>query len=104
MRLRIEELRIFALYKDRPHKGVRNITNMVKKEQGFEPSGDFCREIINYQIKKYGEPLNGSKSTYLSDFSGVSSRMKRKKIENSAIAYNLNKFIERNTKRGKKDL
>jgi hypothetical protein len=104
MRLRIEELRIFALYKDRAHKGVRNIKNIVKREQGFEPSGDFCREIINYQVKTYGKALDSRSYSYVPDFYRKTKHYRRYHTEKSNEEYKTKRLIERNTKRGKKDL
>lgn len=57
----MKEKIIFALYKDKDIKNVRDFENTIKAKYGFIPSKELSRKIVNYQVEKYGGSINNSR-------------------------------------------
>ena len=49
---------IYEAYKDKPVCSMRLFKDNIKKNYGTTPSSTLYRQIINYQIKKYGKQLD----------------------------------------------
>lgn len=49
---------IYEFYKDKPVNGMGYFKRKVKSDYGIIPNSDLYREIVNYQVKKYGKQLN----------------------------------------------
>ena len=49
---------IYGVYKDKPINGMAYFKRKVKSDYGIIPNSDLYREIVNYQVKKYGKQLN----------------------------------------------
>lgn len=49
---------IYEGYKDKPVNGMGYFKRKIKSDYGIMPSSDLYREIVNYQVKKYGKQLH----------------------------------------------
>lgn len=56
-----KEQAIYEFEKDKAFSGANEFRTRIKEKYGFVPNSNLYRRIINYQIKKYGEPLANSK-------------------------------------------
>lgn len=59
--MEFKEQTIFEFEKDNSFTGSREFKRKIKDKYGLLPSSELYRRITNYQIRKYGEPLSGSK-------------------------------------------
>lgn len=97
-----KEKLIFEAYKNKVIKSADVLRKEIKDNYGFEPSSDLYREILNYQIKKYGSALylaNTSKRDYVQYFGVKSTTRRRKHDELCSRNVKQNKMIERVEKR-----
>ena len=49
---------IYESYKDKVINGMTYFKRRIKSDYGYIPSSDLYREIVNYQVEKYGKQLN----------------------------------------------
>lgn len=52
------EQMLFEAYKNKIFPSCRFFRKKIIEEYGFEPSGALYRELVNYQINKYGKKLD----------------------------------------------
>lgn len=91
----VEKL-IFEAYKDKYIYNAKKFKKSIKSDYGFEPSSDLYRNIINYQIKKYGKQLSLDIRTYEINFKKYGNNKKRKnQIINETNYQRTNNMIER---------
>ena len=95
-------LGLFDKYKDEPIVSVRKFNNDIYLKYGFIPTSDLSREIINYQVKKYGHQLteNGLKIFKPTHSQCVSTRKRREdKGRRSTQKWRLQSLEDRADKR-----
>lgn len=78
---------MFEIYKDKVLINFNALKKEIKRDYGFEPNYILYREIINYQVKKYGASLMKSV---------VSNRDYTKYIKSSKTRNKHNELMRRN--------
>lgn len=51
---------IFEAYKNRPLVNCEHFKKEIRDNYGFMPSTNLYREIVNYQVKNFGETLDNT--------------------------------------------
>lgn len=90
---------IFEAYKNKAFDGSKKFKTEVKNNYGFEPSSDLYRKIVNYQVKKYGHSLSGSKVIeYVPNIGMKDKRARQGNIDRNDAVQKLRSFEKRNEK------
>lgn len=91
----VEEL-IFNAYKEKNLKNARTFKKEVYDNYKYEASSDLYKRIINYQVNKYGEAIQGKGETnYVKHFYLKGRRTRESQKYYVKQQENLDKFIER---------
>lgn len=93
---------LFEAYKNKVIKNAEVLRKQIKEDYGFEPSSDLYREILNYQVKKYGCALyitNTGERDYVQYFNFKSPKARKKHTELCSRKVKEQKTINRIEKR-----
>lgn len=86
---------IFEIYKDKVINSSSYFKKKVKSDYGYIPSSDLYREIINYQVKKYGKQLFIENRQWEKLFYEKNRKSRKSNVERVIKRYKDNAILER---------